>query len=81
MRIGKVNKLILLTLLFLVFPLCNCWASYQITGVVREKKSKEPLAGAFVLAYSGNVQKGFAYSGEDGRFSIKVQDGVRPPES
>lgn len=76
MRIGKVNKLLLLTLLFLVFPLCNCWASYQITGVVREKKSKEPLAGAFVLAYSGNVQKGFAYSGEDGRFSIRVQDGV-----
>ena len=76
MRIGKVNKLLLLTLLFLVFPLCNCWASYQITGVVREQKSKEPVAGAFVLAYSGNVQKGFAYSGEDGRFSIRVQDGV-----
>ena len=76
MRIGKVNKLILLTLLFLVFPLCNCWASYQITGVVREQKSKDPVAGAFVLAYSGNIQKGFAYTGEDGRFSIKVQDGV-----
>ena len=76
MSIGKINKHILLTLLLLVFPLCNCWASYQITGVVREQKSKEPVAGAFVLAYSGHVQKGFAYSGEDGRFSINVQDGV-----
>ncbi len=76
MSIGKINKHILLTVLFLFFPLCNCWASYQITGVVREQKSKEPVAGAFVLAYSGHVQKGFAYSGEDGRFSINVQDGV-----
>lgn len=76
MHIGKLNKLILLTLLLLVFPLWNCWASYQITGVVREQKSKDPVAGAFVLAYSGNVQKGFAYTGEDGRFSIRVQDGV-----
>gem|GEM_PF-663784 len=76
MTIGKANKVIPLTLLFLVISLCNCWASYQITGVVRNQKSKEPVAGAFVLAYSGNVQKGFAYSGEAGQFSIKVQDGV-----
>lgn len=76
MHIGGINKYILFTLLFLVFSLCNCWASFQITGLVREQKSKEPVAGAFVLAYSGNVQKGLAYSGDDGHFSINVQDGV-----
>lgn len=76
MRIGKINKAIFLTLFFLVLSLFDGWASFQMTGVVRDKKSKEAVAGAFVLAYSGNVQKGFAYSGEDGHFSIKVQDGV-----
>ena len=76
MRIGKINKAISLTLFFLVFSLWDSWASFPITGTVRDKNSKEAVAGAFVLAYSGNVQKGFAYSREDGQFSIKVQDGV-----
>ena len=76
MIIGKISKYILFPILLWSIAVCDGWASYQITGIVREQKSKEPVAGAFVLAYSGNVQKGFAYSGESGQFSITVQDGV-----
>ncbi len=77
MNIGKINRAFLLIAFLWTCSLCHCWASYQITGVVREQKSKDPVEGAFVLAYSGNTQKGFAYSGEAGQFSIKVADGVR----
>ena len=76
MTIGKVNKSILLTLLLWGLSLCDAWAAYHISGVVRDQKSKEPLAGAFVLAYAGDTQKGFAYSDADGQFSLKIPDGV-----
>lgn len=59
-----------------LLTLCNAWASYRITGEVKDKKSGEPVAGAFVLAYSDNTQKGFAYSGADGSFAINIQDDV-----
>ena len=75
MSIGKVNRVILLALCLWGLTLCDAWASYHISGVVRDRKSKEPLAGAFVLAYADDVQKGFAYSGADGQFSLQIQDG------
>ena len=75
MTIGKANKFILLALLLWMAARPEGWAAYPLTGVVRDQRSKVPIAGAFVLAYVGPVQKGFAYSGEDGHFSINVQDG------
>lgn len=74
MTIGRINRVFLLALLLWGLTLCDAWAAYHITGVVRDQKSKEPLAGAFVLAYADNVQKGFAYSGADGQFSLRIQD-------
>ena len=74
MTIGKVNRVILLVFSLWGLTLCEAWASYHISGVVRDQKSKEPLAGAFVLAYADNIQKGFAYSGSDGQFSLRIQD-------
>lgn len=74
MTIGRVNSVILLALLLWGLTLCDAWASYHISGVVRDQKSKEPVAGAFVLAYAGNVQKGFAYSGAEGEFSLRIPD-------
>lgn len=74
MTIGKVNRVILLVFSLWGLTLCEAWASYHISGMVRDQKSKEPLAGAFVLAYADNIQKGFAYSGSDGQFSLRIQD-------
>ena len=45
-----------------------------IKGKVRDADG--PVAGAFVLGYSGQMQKAFCYSGEDGAFTLSPADGV-----
>ena len=46
--------------------LAGCWsaayAQTAVTGDVRDKKTKEPVAGAFVLGLSGQQQKAHGYS-------------------
>ena len=46
--------------------LVGCWfaafAQTTVTGVVRDKQTKEPVAGAFVLGLSGQQQKSYGYS-------------------
>ena len=76
MIIGKVNKAVWAAIFLWGLSLCNAWAAYHLTGVVRDRESKEPIAGAFVLAYTDNTQRGFAYSSADGQFSIQIQDGI-----
>lgn len=68
----------ILTALAIALAIGCSYASAQTTlsGVVREKKTKEPVAGAFVLGLSGSQQKAYGYSDGEGRFEIKVPDGV-----
>lgn len=60
--------------------LVGCWfaafAQTTVTGVVRDKQTKEPVAGAFVLGLSGQQQKSYGYSNGEGRFILKVPEGV-----
>ena len=51
-------------------------AQTTVSGIVREKNTKEPVAGAFVLGLSASQQKAFAYSDGEGRFVLKVPEGV-----
>ena len=67
---------ILTLLLTLVFSCLAAVAQTVVSGVVRETKTKEPVAGAFVLGLAGSQQKAFAYSDGEGRFALKVPDGV-----
>ncbi|MBR1538192.1 MAG: hypothetical protein IJ636_01650 [Bacteroidales bacterium] len=48
----------------------------RLSGLVRERKTKEPVVGAFVLGLSGSQQKAYAYSDGQGRFELEVQKGV-----
>jgi len=64
-------KAIALRLLLVTTFLGACMPLFSqslITGMVRDAEG--PVAGAFVLGYSGQVQKAFCYSGEDGTFSL-----------
>lgn len=75
MIIGRTNKIDLLVVLLWLSALTESLAT-PITGFVRDKTTKEAVAGAFVLVYSEMTQKGFGYSDYDGRFSVSVPDGV-----
>lgn len=76
----KRLKRLLLTLLTLLAAcpvfLAQTAAQIAVTGVVRDKKTKEPVAGAFVLGLSGQQQKAYSYSDGEGRFSLKLPEGV-----
>ena len=74
MTIGEANRVILLALLIWGQSICDAWAIHPITGVVRNQKTQAPVAGAFILAFSDNIQKGFAFSDAEGKFSIQIQD-------
>lgn len=60
--------------------IAGCWstalAQTTVTGLVRDAKSREPVAGAFVLGLSGQQQKAYGYSDGEGRFTLKVPQGV-----
>ncbi len=67
-------------LLSLLTLLMGCPATLAqpstVTGLVRDVRTKEPVAGAFVLGMSGQQQKSYGYSDGEGRFTLKVQQGV-----
>lgn len=68
---------LLLWTLFSLLAACSIsLAQTTVTGFVREIRTKEPVAGAFVLGLSGQQQKAFGYSDGEGRFSLKVPEGV-----
>ena len=60
----------------LVFNCLPAGSQTVVSGVVREAKTKDPVAGAFVLGVAGSQQKAFAYSDEEGEFMLRVPDGV-----
>lgn len=60
----------------LVFNCLPAGSQTVVSGVVREAKTKDPVAGAFVLGVAGSQQKAFAYSNEEGEFMLRVPDGV-----
>ena len=60
----------------LVFNCLPAGSQTVVSGVVREAKTKDPVAGAFVLGVAGSQQKAFAYSDEEGEFTLRVPDGV-----
>lgn len=51
-------------------------AQSTVAGLVRDARSKEPVAGAFVLGLSGLQQKAYAYADREGCFVLKVPDSV-----
>ncbi|MBR0255127.1 MAG: TonB-dependent receptor [Bacteroidales bacterium] len=63
-------------LMALVFNCLPAGSQTVVSGVVREAKTKDPVAGAFVLGVAGSQQKAFAYSDEEGEFMLRVPDGV-----
>ncbi len=67
---------ILSLLLALLVSCTAALAQTAVSGIVREKKTKEPVAGAFVLGLAASQQKAFAYSDGEGRFVLKVPEGV-----
>lgn len=76
------NKIIIdykhpiLILLALLSACSFALAQTSVTGRVRDKKSKEPVSGAFVLGISGSHQKAYAYTDSEGRFAMKVPEDV-----
>lgn len=60
----------------LVFNCLPAGSQTVVSGVVREAKTKDPVAGAFVLGVAGSQQKAFAYSDDEGAFTLRVPDGV-----
>lgn len=71
-----MNRDLVLLLLLLVAGLPPVFAQTSLSGEVREKKTKEPVAGAFVLGLAGSQQKVYAYSDGEGQFELKVPEGV-----
>ena len=63
-------------LLALIISCLTAVAQTTMSGIVREQKTKEPVAGAFVLGLAASQQKAFAYSDGTGRFVLKVPEGV-----
>ena len=51
-------------------------AQTVVTGLVRNKLSKEPLPGAYVQGFSSSKLKAYAFSDAEGRFTIKVPAGT-----
>lgn len=71
-----MNRDLVLLLLLLVAGLPPVFAQTSLSGEVREKKTKVPVAGAFVLGLAGSQQKVYAYSDGEGQFELKVPEGV-----
>ena len=67
---------IITLLLALIISCLTAVAQTVVSGIVRETKTKEPVAGAFVLGLAGSQQKAFAYSDGEGRFVLRVPEGV-----
>ncbi|MBR6414687.1 MAG: TonB-dependent receptor [Bacteroidales bacterium] len=57
----------------LAFITIQAYAQSVVRGTVRDAEG--PVAGAFVLGYSGASQKAFSYSDSTGRFSLSSRDG------
>lgn len=65
------------TLVFLLLSgFLPLFAQTALLGLVRERTTKEPVAGAFVLGLAGSQQKAYAYSDGAGRFELRVPAGV-----
>lgn len=68
---------ILMSLLILFnMETSNIAAQNLLSGYIKEKRTKEPVAGAFVLGLSGSQQKVYDYSDSEGRFELKVPSDV-----
>ena len=64
-------------LLLAILAACSvALAQSAVTGVVRDAKSREPVAGAFVLGLSGQQQKAYAYADGEGCFTLNVPKSV-----
>ena len=59
-----------------VISLTQGLAQTNYSGLVRDRGTKGPVAGAFVLGLLDSQQKAFAYSDDEGRFELKVPEGV-----
>lgn len=75
MSIGRTNRVFIFAVFLWLLASSESLAA-PVTGLVRDKKTKEAVAGAFVLVFSDKTQKGFVYSDADGCFSVPVQEGV-----
>ena len=51
-------------------------AQQRYQGRVEEKADGAPIEGAFVVGLSQGTQKGFAFSGKDGEFTLTLSEGV-----
>ena len=65
-----------LAVLLLVVGAETGFAQTTLSGLIRNRKTKEPVAGAFVLGLAGSQQKAYTYSDGEGRFELKVPEGV-----
>ena len=70
MKAPDIRLLLVATFLAWSFPL---FSQTTIKGRIHDDNG--PVAGAFVLGYSGQIQKAFCYSEEDGTFSLSSTDG------
>ena len=65
-----------------IFVLClfafsaSVLAQQRYHGRVEEKADGAPVEGAFVVGLSQGTQKGFAFSGKDGEFTLTLSEGV-----